>query len=275
MRTHMIGVPSGVGDIYWCLAKIQSYRAKLGLERVLLGVQRTQHDRSVEWGRMVGFVDGAQYVRFNASGIALRQGFDPAPGVPGVDVVMWPNAVVDRGEHLCTWMPEYELNLDFKIATEQRNGRPGGDIVIYPSSRPVNKAWFPMLELAWWIELAQSLHALFNRRVTMIGSAWDAENCAGLRSVSESLIGYTSLAEVAWILEHAKLVIGVASGMTILANHFQTPCIALFPDKHHARFPWTWVKPGTPYSVYRASSIPSAVELAHEAFHLHATRAVA
>jgi hypothetical protein len=57
------------------------------------------------------------------------------------------------------------------------------------------------------------------------------------------------------------VVVGVISGMTIMANHFKTPCVALCPDKFEARFPWAWVKPDAPYIVVRASEVRSAQQI--------------
>ncbi len=247
MRTHLIGVPSGIGDIYWCLTKIAAYRKAHKLEHVTLGIQQTQHDRSIDWLELApkGLVDDARYVAFRPDGLTLRNGFTPVPNRAGLDAIMWPNAVVDAGRRLETWLPDLETDLSLELRTERPAVAPC--VVLYASSVGVNKAWFPEQRIDRWIELALALTARFETKPLLIGSSWDAQHCEQLRPYCDELIARTSLRQVAGILETATLVVGIASGMTILANHFGTPCVAFFPDKHHVDFPVSWTRPGLPY----------------------------
>lgn len=254
--TLRVAVPPGVGDVYWALTKLKALKEREGAKAVRMYVQHSSLDRSRAWAGMVDFVDSAQQLRFNAP--KERSGVGR---MVGVDYVLWPNTVVDRGEHLREWMPELAMDLSFPVKTEDTGGP---RIVVYPSSEAINKAWIPSAGNNFWPEVIYLLSKALGR-VTIIGAAWDRpfydRVLSGRDCGAEFLVGSTSLPQVADILKKARVLIGVASGMTIVANHFRTPCVALFPDAHHPRFPFTWVAPDAPYVVLRNNGLPSAQEV--------------
>ena len=257
----LIGVPPGVGDLYWCLTKLKAFKQAHGIERVVLAIQKTSKDRAIEWKDMVDFVDDARYVHLTP-GRAAVTGLERKQGP--FDFVMWPNAIVDRGDHLSTWMPTLELDLDFPVKTRQIIApNLENRVVLYASALGVNKAWFPDRRGDFWIQLAVELAQRFGERPVLIGAAWDEDNHESLMRVhTQSILGRTSLAEVAWLIEHARAVIGVISGMTILANHFKRPTIAFAPNKHAAVFPYTWVREQPWYTALRPASMGDPAECA-------------
>lgn len=260
MSTTLVGVPPGVGDVYWCLAKLRSFKQHFGLGHVTLGIQKTAKDRALEWRTMVDFVDDARYVAYQPSKHALAHGFERNNGP--LDFVLWPNAVVDRGDHLRKWLPACELDLDFPVRTTPMSDALKDRIVIYASAGGVNRAWFPKRRPDFWIALALELKARFGELPLLIGADWDHDNSDPLNEVAQTLVGHTSLSQVAWILEHARAVIGVISGMTILANHFKRPTVAFAPDKHHPTFPYTWIGEQPWYTCLRPISMFDPVESA-------------
>jgi hypothetical protein len=239
MSTTLIGVPPGVGDVYWCLAKLKAFKAHFGLQHVTLAIQKTTKDRALEWRHMVDFVDDARYVAFTP-GRAADMGMSRNNGP--LDCVLWPNAIVDQGTHLSHWLPELELDLEFPVKTAPMNESLANRVVIYPSAAGVNRAWFPERRGDFWIQLAHEIATRTGIPPLMIGADWDHDNSDKVAEAAQSLVGGTSLAQVAWILEHARAVIGVISGMTILANHFRRPTVAFAPNKHHPSFPYTWIR---------------------------------
>ena len=265
MKICRVAVPPGVGDIYWCLTKLKALRDKLRADRIELCVQKAGPARSLAWAEMVDFVDTATFHAF-APGIAATTGYHE-PG-NGIDCVLWPNAVVDRGRPLSDWLPDLALDLDFTVRTEPM-GEPR--VLVYASSRAINKAWVPNLGPEYWLQLMQALSDRFGQ-VTLIGAAWDREFTDDLRSSCNGhgmpcvdMTGQTSLPQIADMLKRARLVIGVISGMTILANHFRTPTVAIYPRKQHPDFPRSWVAPDAPYQTVCAPDAPSAGLLAERA----------
>lgn len=270
MATTLIGVPPGVGDLYWALTKLRAFRKHFGFEHVTLAIQKTSKDRAIEWQQMVDFVDDARYVAFTP-GPALRTGFERNHGP--LDFILWPNAVLDRGEHLSTWMPDLALDLEFQVETRLPPAAVDeiarGAIVLYASAVGVNRAWFPKRRGDFWIALARELEQRFGRKPILIGAGWDRDNnIEALREHTFELVGSTTLSQVAFLLQNARGVIGVISGMTILANHFKTPTVAFAPDKHHPEFPYTWIRPGAqpwytalrPISMWDPAACAAALE---------------
>jgi ADP-heptose:LPS heptosyltransferase len=198
---------------------------------------------------MVDCVDEARYVHFHP-GEATRSGFLETKG--SIKSIMWPNAHVDTGAHLKTWLPDLKWNPNLPITTIEPQASLKRRVVLYASSTGVNQAWFAERHANFWLDLAAELGRRFNTRPLIIGSAWDAEHCAPLMRVCDSTLANTSLPAVAGILEHARVIVGVASGMTILGNAFRTPTVGIFPDKHAELFPWSWCEPDMPYRVARA-----------------------
>jgi Glycosyltransferase family 9 (heptosyltransferase) len=258
-----IAVPSGVGDVYWALTKLPAWRAKHDC-KVTLCVQRTSLTRALEWSQMVDFVDGTVEHRFQPDHDCLSQGWSER--IPGVDFAMWPNGALDQGKRLTEWLPDYATDQSFRIKTTPPD-RPGR-VVVYVSSDAVNRAWIPEAGPVYWSALIEALGEATGQVPTVIGKAWDQSFRDRVSGVEfEDLIGQTDLPQCAGILETARVVVGVISGMTILANHFRTPCIALAPSSVPPRFPHpdAWVPADAPYAVVRAHNLPKVGELAARA----------
>lgn len=289
MTALRLGVPPGVGDVYWALCKLQALRAARAAEHVTLCVQQTSLTRALSWADMVDFVDATAEVAFKPDERALTTGYSEEPlhalpprtgprrqmtirerglaiaerqknRVP-VDAVLWPNAVVDAGRHLREWLPELELDLSFKVRTAPG---PSGRVVVYASSVGVNQAW-TRLEPTFWARLIAELAEATGQVPTLIGAPWDAAFRTQIVCEVEDLLGKTTLPEVAGVLERASVVVGVISGMTILANHFRTPAIAMHADKHSQGFVRAWVADDAPYEPIAAAEIPKPAELARRA----------
>lgn len=258
MRRLKIGVPPGIGDSYWALCKLQSIL--LGFDspvEVELVIKKTALDRAGAWPEMCGFVQHASFRKYDP-GIALRTGF--ASQADGCDMVLWPNAVLDRGEKLESWLPQYALDQSWQIRTRKPLATPGHAIkelpVVYVSSASVNKGWMPDKGGVWWDALIRELGVAFGVPPVLIGAQWDLDMRARCRAPCYDLCGQTSLPEVAWLLENCAGVVGVISGMTILANHFRKPTIAFYPPKHHPLFPYTWIADDMPYTAINSAHTP-------------------
>lgn len=258
MNEVRIAVPPGVGDVYWALSKIKSFRQMNGYDRVTMLVQRTPLRRATDWAKMVDFVDECHELRFRPDPEALAFGYSFGR-IPGADYCFWPNSVVDRGQPLSAWLPQYELDLNFNVRYTEPTPERANRSVVYASSEGIHNAWFPMLTPKFWSELIREL----GDDAAIIGAAWDESFRDDLDIGSAlDLVSSTSLMEVTGIIKSARSVVGVISGMTILANHWMTPCVAFCPDAFVPRFPYGWVKDGAPYIVLRPREIHSAAQVA-------------
>jgi hypothetical protein len=255
-----VAVPPGVGDVYWALTKLKAYKAKHKIESLHMVIQGSHggaQDRAGQWAQMVDFIEaGASFHVFRPDRLALDTGVGQLKdGTP----LLWPNAVVDRGEHLRNWLPDLELDLGFPVRTTPVPGGPR--TVLYVSSEAINTAWMSHLPAGYWHAVIEELNRAIGR-VTIIGAKWDRPFFDRLIREAprpldiEPLVEATSLMQVADILKHARIYIGVICGMSILANHFRTPCVAIYPTAHNEAFPRTWVAPDAPYWPIRADRVP-------------------
>lgn len=248
-----VAVPPGVGDVYWVLTKLQAYRAEHGGGPVRMLIQACGPlDRAGEWRDMVDFVYDVRFHAYRPDRASLETGLGRLPdGTP----ILWPNTVVDKGQPLASWLPHLALDLGFPVKTTPFAGGPR--TVLYVSSEGINRAWMTHLPPGYWVRTIEALNAAVGR-VTIIGAKWDLSFLSAmLRTAArpldvELLVGATSLMQVADILKSARFFVGVISGMTILANHFRTPTLALYPTAHHEAFPRAWVAPDAPYWPTRA-----------------------
>lgn len=271
MRTLRLAVPPGVGDVYWALSKVEALREKFGADHVRLCVQKAGPGRSVDWRQMVDFIDSGEFFPFQPGEAVKPPGY--REDLAGVDALLWPNAIVDRGLRLEEWLPDLSFNLDFPVHTEHYPG-PDRRVVVYASSEAINRAWLSELDEQYWLDVIEGLTHKLGQPVTLIGAGWDKAYADRLLAARhgrprnmhfENLVSQTRLPQIADILRKARVVVGAISGMTILANHFKTPCVALYPNAHHPDFPRTWVKPGTPYEPICSHAPPPAPELVDQA----------
>ena len=259
-----IGTPSGVGDVYWVLGKLRSLREQHKIKHVTLCVQKSHAPRAMDWSKMVDFVDATEEFTFTKNKEIDQRGWTRQ--IRGVDIVLWPNAMIDKGFHLSKWLPGYDLDMEFPIATAPVKD-PG--IVVYASSEGVNKAWFPMRGPVFWSRVLKHVHHLTGRPATLIGAGWDQDFANRIPDAPcIDLIGKTPLPEVTGIIRNATCVIGIISGMTILANHFRTPCVAIYPDKFLPGFLTSWLKMNVPYQPIKASQVGTPEALVGSALKL-------
>jgi glycosyl transferase family 9 (putative heptosyltransferase) len=253
-----VGVPPGVGDVYWALTKLRQFRDHHGARGIVLYVQKTTQTRALEWAALVPeFVNASGEKRFRPDGACLSAGY--SQNYPGMHCVLWPNGVLDRGGTLADWMPELGApDLSFKVHAKP----PDREVraVVYVSSTGINHAWAPNLGPEYWRELIEELGDLTGAPPILIGKDWDREFFDTVRGRVVNLIGRTTLVEVAGIIQAARVLVGVISGMTILANHFRTPCVALHPVV--PLNPRAWVAADAPYATIPAPQAPPARALA-------------
>lgn len=256
-----IAVPPGLGDTYWALTKLESFRERHGLEHVTLCVKHAELKRALDWPKLVSFVDATEEFSFNPNKGIMETGFSSRK--PGVDVVMWPNAVIDRGLHLRDWLPDYELNLDIEIRTPMVPKAFLDRHLIYASSEGVNTNWFPGRGPGFWRHLVNEVGNKTGETPLLIGAGWDKDFARAMGPTeSDSIINETSQAQIMSVIKRAKSLTGIISGMTIMGNHFQTPTVAIYPDRFLPGFLTAWIKPETPYVPLKALLVGPSVEVA-------------
>jgi heptosyltransferase-1 len=105
-------------------------------------------------------------------------------------------------------------------------GVTGASVILAPFTTRPQKHWFDKR----WAELAQRLSG----RLTpvMLGGPADRERAAHIAALAGpglvNLVGQTTLTECAALIDAARLVVGVDTGLTHLGIAMRTPTVALF-----------------------------------------------
>lgn len=245
-----IGVPSGIGDTYWCLTKLAAMREHYGWSHVELCVQKTSKPRALGWEFLVDMVDKTTEYPFRDKTVLEPPGWRPLKN-QYLDAILWPNAVIDTGAPLSSWLPDFATDQSFEVNTPPMRPR----VVLYASSRQMMRSWIPNTGVAWWTTLAEMLTREFGERPLLIGADWDRQNAESIGKV-DTLVGQTSLAQCLGILRSAHVVIGMICGMTIMSTHFRTPTIALCADKFPGNFGYNWTPADAPYVQLRNEVLP-------------------
>jgi heptosyltransferase-1 len=107
-------------------------------------------------------------------------------------------------------------------------GLDDGYIAICPFTTRPQKHWLAER----WIELARRLRAETGRRVAMLGGPGDraagAAIAAGAGDAVADLTGRTSVLEAAVLVERARALIGVDTGLSHMGIAFRRPTLLLF-----------------------------------------------
>jgi heptosyltransferase-1 len=133
--------------------------------------------------------------------------------------------------------PPEAFELDIAVSDEDRAAAAellrtasvvGNYAVIAPFTTRPQKHWFDER----WAELAAGLAAGWNWPVVMLGGPGDRERAEAICALSGdglvNLAGRTRLGQCAAVIERAKLLVGVDTGLTHLGIALRTPTLALF-----------------------------------------------
>lgn len=111
-------------------------------------------------------------------------------------------------------------------ATLAAAGVTGAYAVCAPFTTRPQKHWVERS----WVELARGIRERLGLEAVWLGGPADAEKAAGFSRLAggTSFAGKTSLAVSAAIIEGARLVVGVDTGLVHLGTAFRVPTVALF-----------------------------------------------
>lgn len=278
MNTHketIIGMPPGIGDLHWIMAKLESFKEKNDIQNIKvimnLGrrVSENFHDCSLEYLDLIPFVNSAESTM---DSIDFEYALDGGSGTPllynlsGCDYLIEFNSQLENGVFLKNILPEYDTNFDYPIfepqksrifANEIKKSVGGKLVLLYTSGVGANEAWVKEL---WtprdWAEFAWKIHAETKCRPIIIGARWDSEYAERVLAYDHDriildLTGKTSVAHLFALLREANIVIGFQCGVIMTATKFRTPVVGFWPIKSKANpkgifkrsFTRTWLPP--------------------------------
>jgi heptosyltransferase-1 len=121
-----------------------------------------------------------------------------------------------------------EADEDYVRALQASEGLEQGYLVICPFTTRPQKHWCE----SRWVDLIPRLQTSFGMPVIMLGGPDDREPARRIADrVNQGLldqVGVTTLRQAAALIKHARLLIGVDTGLTHMGIAFDRPTIALF-----------------------------------------------
>jgi hypothetical protein len=302
-------VPTGIGDIYWVLVKLQSFLKKRGIvdkpKITILGNGDESCLRSLPLLEMIPFVSIGDPVSFPLDSIEPRPfsmekiyresfvefGRTVYPGLHGYDYFICYNGVINSGHWLddcddleCNW------HFDLTISKQQEQFRElcikkyGKYAVFYWTFNgnyiDYQLAQFPLERIA---EAICQICCKTNLTPVFIGAWWDLmynDFLARLISLvpgAINLVGKTSLDKAFGVIKGSEMVLGYHSGITNMAVVLGKKTILLWPSalpfghRFKASVPLAVAPPETRNNTYRPMFTDglTADKLVKKAIELH------
>jgi len=267
-----VGTPPGIGDTYWTLTKMESFKQKNGIDYLTVKVHRDSvHFYTAEFLKMIPFIDeiegtseqfriGQFYADKQNPGVIKRN-------TQGVDYLIDPGAQMWlKGRHLKDILPEYKTNYhipldippaaaEFAEAIKDRNKK--GMVLFYTSSIGNNRNWnrddFKTID---WMELLTKINKSSGIRPIAIGAEWDRDYFKELKKLDtgdiiQDFVGALTIQQTIALILKSKLVIGFACGIPIMAVYNKIPTVIFWATKGISKhgnfdesFKYTWTPPG-------------------------------
>ena len=252
-KETIVGMPPGIGDLHWIMAKFESFKEKHNIKKVkvVMNLGRPEnecyHDCSLEYLNLVPFVDSAEsildiipfeYALNKGSGKSLFKNHG------GCDYMIEFNSKLEAGIKLKDILPEYEMNWNYPIdeppvATEfAKNIKRivGGKLILlYTSSIEGNNIWVKDL---WtpkdWMELAQRIYNKTGCSPIFIGARWDTSYIQKVLELDKHKIicdlgGRTPVVQLFALLREADVLVAFQCGVLMMGIHFKTPAVGFWP----------------------------------------------
>lgn len=118
-----------------------------------------------------------------------------------------------------------EIDEQSQAGAEQALNGTAEYMVICPFTTRPQKHWFEQ----YWLDLIPLLRSTFDCQIVILGGPSDVEAASKLELDGVvNLAGQTSLLEAAAIIDRARLLVGVDTGLTHMAIARNTPAVAIF-----------------------------------------------
>lgn len=251
-------VPSGIGDSVWALTKVQAIRDAIDIggpiDIILAGdPSRPIETRAIDFVRRFDFVDSVSVQRYD---IHKRPEITADGRYNYLDdgmydfddhrvCVLIPNAALERGERLESWLPQYAIDWDimdrFAITADERRYADdlasglGPYCVFYTgplhgntiNGHNRNALWRP----ADWIALGRRVHRELGLRIVVVGAPYDhsyfgtmiAPSLNGDGVAWVDLHGETNLGQLYSVTSRARFVVSYQAGVGIVSTLLGTP----------------------------------------------------
>lgn len=257
-------VPPGIGDVYWILTMLKSFREKNNLDSIHIYVYNPDpaFARSVDYITRHSFVDSAQYadpnLRIEATGKVRTAQFHGdiraaiTPNFMGFDYFISMQALFFRGELVGDVFPEYEIDWypemvpskledDFKIMAQNNYG---DYFLIHITSRGHYAHWLKYISRQKWYDLFLKIYETKGWRPVLTGKGWSVEDNDAMKALDSSdifidLTNQTNLTEFFGLIKGTKTFIGFQQGDLMMAALWGIPTFMIYhKESYFPGIPW-------------------------------------
>ncbi len=252
-------VPSGMGDIYWILTKMESFKEVEKLDRLDFYIYDTGDGlgRSVEFVKRFKIADSVQFTPSNIKRITHNLDFmkeqfhgDYRYAILKpfyeYDYLIWFNNLMVRGIPLDIAFPQYKVNWYpemFFSGKEDSYGKRakreiGDYVIVYFTSRGHYASWFEHVSMEQWYNILLRIHKKTGCKMVLTGKHWDTNDHDKLKSFDVDEIFYdltdkTSVDQLFGLIKNARAYIGFQAGNAMMSVIFHIPTFVIYNRYNH------------------------------------------
>lgn len=267
-----VGTPPGMGDSYWVLTKMESFKERMGIDHLTIVVHRDPiHFYTYEYLKLFPFIDEVkgierQFTEFTKhwdkeNPTCIEQNSKDVDYLMDFGGYMWLT-----GKRLDEAHPELETNFDLpmNISEEAKSFSKsfkklnGDKLVLFYCSAIGNNANWNQDSFTYqdWMDLLTMIKEESGVKPVAIGAEWDKDYTEVLKKMDKKdtfkdIVGTLDIPQTLSLLKDADLVIGFACGIPILATYSGTPTVMFYAltgiskcERFEPSFQYAWTPPG-------------------------------
>ena len=258
MRKAIVGVPQGVGDIFWIYQALYDHFTDIEFKiylipeiKISMDVQRRSKDLIKHFPKVSGvhfdFISNAEYQALLKDRWHVPDTvFDYTVREVHFDLCF--NTPLEEGkplESFCRSVPKY--NIDLPCEPRIVSDKPYLVLYVSGDTRHLEKVW----KFDDWVELVRDIEM----PIYLTGAQFDSDVLTSLkvrlqeRHEVDLAIGFDGPG-LFHLIKNCSYFIGYQSGLNVLADNFDRPQMMLYFDKLD-RMGTSWVKPSNRGSLFK------------------------
>lgn len=233
--------PTGIGDVYWVLQKLWGLKKAESPCRLTFSVvgpppPHADPDKIFRSKGLLRLLPWINNLSFDFGELVMIDSGAEDVAVPYYRMIA--NQHLESGKSIKDWYPEFETRYDFPVyvpvaSREFAQGLRAQHrklVLIYTSSDEWNET--VSSKKNWGVRHWNDVIAALNEAdisPVLIGKGWDANFGSKIRGKFVNMLGRTSEAQICAMYQVCDAVVGMCSGITIIAPHMKAKSIVFWP----------------------------------------------